>query len=73
MHTELCFQINEELAKVGKGPVGFVNPALYENPWVLNDITSGPNPNCGTDGFPAVQGWVSRLEKLVHNEFEHFD
>ncbi|KXL48240.1 hypothetical protein M433DRAFT_8179 [Acidomyces richmondensis BFW] len=49
--------INEELAKVGKGPVGFVNPALYENPWVLNDITSGPNPNCGTDGFPAVQGW----------------
>lgn len=33
------------------GPVGFVNPALYEHPYVLNDIVNGSNPNCGSSGF----------------------
>ena len=37
-----------------------MNPVLYENAGALKDITKGPNPNCGTDGFPAVNGWVSR-------------
>ncbi|KAH9025386.1 hypothetical protein EDB85DRAFT_1982937, partial [Lactarius pseudohatsudake] len=23
----------------------------------LNDITSGSNPGCGTDGFSAIPGW----------------
>ena len=27
------------------------------DPHVLNDITNGPNPNCGSSGFPAVPGW----------------
>ncbi|KAG0647548.1 Aorsin [Hyphodiscus hymeniophilus] len=49
--------INEELALVGKGPVGFVNPVLYEHPYVLNDITNGSNPNCGSEGFKASKGW----------------
>ena len=49
--------INEERIKVGKGPVGFVNPVLYANPEVLNDITNGSNPGCGTDGFSASKGW----------------
>lgn len=48
--------INEERLAIGKGPVGFVNPVLYENPQVLNDITNGSNPGCGTDGFFAVKG-----------------
>lgn len=48
--------IDERLA-AGKGPLGFLNPALYENPWVLNDITNGTNPGCGTKGFSAVKGW----------------
>lgn len=43
----------------GKGPVGFLNPTLYANPQVLNDITNGTNIGCGVDGFPAVEGWVS--------------
>jgi tripeptidyl-peptidase-1 len=50
-------QINEERLAIGKSTVGFINPALYSNPWVLNDITNGSNPNCGTGGFSAVPGW----------------
>ncbi|KAL1595200.1 hypothetical protein SLS60_009888 [Paraconiothyrium brasiliense] len=49
--------INEERIKAGKGPVGFVNPVLYAHPEVLNDITNGTNPGCGTDGFAASKGW----------------
>ena len=47
--------IDERLA-VGKGPVGFINPVLYKNPSVLNDITNGTNPGCGTDGFATAPG-----------------
>ena len=49
--------VNEKRIEAGKGPVGFVNPALYANPQVLNDVTNGKNPGCGTDGFSAVEGW----------------
>lgn len=56
MHADIT-QINEERAQIGKGPVGFVNPVLYENAWALNDITEGYNPNCGSTGFPAIEGW----------------
>ncbi|KAF1979797.1 subtilisin-like protein [Bimuria novae-zelandiae CBS 107.79] len=49
--------INEERIKAGKGPVGFINPVLYANPGVLNDITNGTNPGCGTEGFAASKGW----------------
>ncbi|KAB8072615.1 peptidase S8/S53 domain-containing protein [Aspergillus leporis] len=48
--------IDERLA-IGKGPVGFINPVLYKNPSVLNDITNGSNPGCGTDGFSTAPGW----------------
>ncbi|KAI1331621.1 putative protease S8 tripeptidyl peptidase I [Xylariaceae sp. FL0255] len=50
-------RINEERIAIGKGPVGFVNPVLYEHPEVLNDITNGTNPGCNTVGFSAVKGW----------------
>ncbi|OAA60408.1 protease s8 tripeptidyl peptidase [Niveomyces insectorum RCEF 264] len=49
--------INEQRLQAGKAPVGFVNPVLYANPQVLNDITAGNNPGCGTKGFAAVPGW----------------
>ncbi|KAK3940564.1 putative subtilisin-like protein [Diplogelasinospora grovesii] len=49
--------INEQRIAAGKGPVGFINPALYANPQVLNDVTNGNNPGCGTTGFAAVPGW----------------
>ncbi|KAF7888155.1 uncharacterized protein EAF02_002696 [Botrytis sinoallii] len=49
--------INAERIDAGKAPIGFVNPVLYANPGVLNDITSGGNQGCGTAGFTAVEGW----------------
>ncbi|KAK5129907.1 hypothetical protein LTR08_002708 [Meristemomyces frigidus] len=49
--------INEERTAAGKGPVGFVNPVLYAHPEVLNDITNGSNPNCGSEGFKTEVGW----------------
>jgi len=33
--------INEQRVHAGKGPVGFINPVLYTNPWALNDIKVG--------------------------------
>lgn len=49
--------INEQRLNLGKSSLGFVNPALYANPSMFNDITSGGNPGCGTPGFSAVTGW----------------
>lgn len=49
--------INQQRTLHGKGPVGFIYPTLYENPWVLNDIKNGSNPNCYSSGFTAVKGW----------------
>ena len=44
----------------GKTALGFLNPLLYQHPEVLTDITQGSNPGCGTNGFPAAQGWVRK-------------
>ncbi|KAE8444410.1 hypothetical protein EG329_000610 [Mollisiaceae sp. DMI_Dod_QoI] len=60
-------RINEQRLNAGKKPVGFINPALYANPRMLNDITNGTNPGCGTQGFSAVNGWdpVTGLGEFV--------
>ncbi|TVY41776.1 Aorsin [Lachnellula subtilissima] len=55
--ASLVNMINEERLAVGKGPVGFLNPTLYANPQVLNDITTGGNRGCGTPGFNSTKGW----------------
>ncbi|GAM88207.1 hypothetical protein ANO11243_062380 [Dothideomycetidae sp. 11243] len=55
--ASLFNRVIEERIRIGKGPIGFVNPVLYSNPWVMNDITNGSNPGCGTNGFDAVEGW----------------
>ncbi|KAI9700937.1 MAG: hypothetical protein M1820_006582 [Bogoriella megaspora] len=51
--------INEERIAAGKKPVGFINPALYSNPGMLNDVTTGNNLACAnnTVGFSAGPGW----------------
>ncbi|KAI6709657.1 hypothetical protein PZA11_006697 [Diplocarpon coronariae] len=49
--------INEQRINAKKSPIGFVNPVLYANPQVLNDITNGGNRGCGTEGFQSVPGW----------------
>ena len=49
--------INEVRYDIGKGSIGFLNPTLYANPGLLNDITKGGNQGCGTPGFTATTGW----------------
>jgi tripeptidyl-peptidase I len=49
--------INAARLDLGKSPIGFINPTLYANPGMFNDITSGGNQGCGTPGFTAVTGW----------------
>jgi tripeptidyl-peptidase-1 len=50
--------INSERMHAGKGPVGFINPVLYSNPDILNDITTGANRGCGVEeAFRATRGW----------------
>jgi tripeptidyl-peptidase-1 len=38
-------------------PLGFLNPWLYLESGVLNDVTTGSNPGCSTNGFTAAAGW----------------
>ncbi|KZT34237.1 subtilisin-like protein [Sistotremastrum suecicum HHB10207 ss-3] len=49
--------LNDFRLSNGKSTLGFLNPLLYANPSALNDITSGSNPGCGTNGFTARAGW----------------
>jgi hypothetical protein len=52
--------INDYLVSDGKHPLGFLNPWLYGKARLgngLQDIISGSNPGCDTDGFTAVPGW----------------
>ncbi|EJD49916.1 subtilisin-like protein [Auricularia subglabra TFB-10046 SS5] len=49
--------LNEELIAAGKPVLGFLNPWFYANPQMFNDITTGSNPGCNTNGFPALTGW----------------
>jgi tripeptidyl-peptidase-1 len=49
--------INEQRLNAGKSTVGFINPIMYAHPDVFHDITNGSNPNCGTTGFLAAEGW----------------
>ncbi|KAI0314901.1 family S53 protease [Amylostereum chailletii] len=50
--------LNDRLVAAGRSPLGFLNPFLYSTgAAALNDITTGNNPGCGTNGFPAATGW----------------
>ncbi|KAJ5064386.1 peptidase S8/S53 domain-containing protein [Bipolaris maydis] len=49
--------INEARYNAGKVSVGFINPVLYANPQMFNDIKEGHNPGCNTSGFAAAPGW----------------
>ena len=50
--------INSERMHAGKGSVGFINPVLYSNPGMLNDVVTGANQGCGVDqAFRAAPGW----------------
>ncbi|KAH8980549.1 subtilisin-like protein [Lactarius akahatsu] len=50
--------LNDYRLATGRKPLGFLNPWLYGlGIDGLNDITSGSNPGCDTDGFTAIVGW----------------
>ncbi len=55
--ASLINRINELRLNARKKTVGFINSALCSHPEILNDITNGTNPGCGTAGFPAAPGW----------------
>ncbi|KAI0313931.1 peptidase S8/S53 domain-containing protein, partial [Amylostereum chailletii] len=51
--------INDARLEAGKGPVGFINPAIYTKKFAsaFHDITTGGNQGCGTPGFESTKGW----------------
>ncbi|KAH9924577.1 subtilisin-like protein [Fomitopsis serialis] len=51
--------INDARIAIGKSPIGFINPTIYTPLFMeaFNDITTGSNPGCGTEGFYAQPGW----------------
>ncbi|KAI0744158.1 family S53 protease-like protein [Daedaleopsis nitida] len=50
--------LNDRRLAAHLSPLGFLNPLLYSNASAaFNDITTGSNPGCGTQGFPAAAGW----------------
>jgi tripeptidyl-peptidase-1 len=49
--------LNDVRLSAGKSSLGFLNPLLYQNPSAFNDITTGNNPGCNTNGFYAAVGW----------------
>ena len=71
--------LNDELAAAGRPPLGFLNPFLYSTgASALNDVTTGSNPGCNTNGFPARAGWdpvsicVQKYGRLVaHRLLNH--
>ncbi|PON25332.1 hypothetical protein TGAM01_v205626 [Trichoderma gamsii] len=53
----LINRINDERLSVGKSTVGFVNPVLYENPQIFNEVTKGNTSICDSVAFEAAEGW----------------
>ncbi|CEJ81877.1 hypothetical protein VHEMI01984 [[Torrubiella] hemipterigena] len=71
--ASLISQINDYRISLGKSTLGFINPFLYSSAGkaALRDVTSGYNPGCGINGFPATQGWdpVTGLGSLDFAKF----
>ncbi|KAH9161551.1 subtilisin-like protein [Lactarius sanguifluus] len=50
--------LNDYQLSKNRPVLGFLNPWLYSTASQgFNDITSGSNPGCDTDGFSAAPGW----------------
>jgi tripeptidyl-peptidase-1 len=44
--SAIITRLNEARLGAGKKPIGFLNPSLYANPGMLNDITNGMRSPC---------------------------
>jgi len=54
----LFARINSERSAQGKPAMGFLNPFIYQNPDVFNDVTQGSVTGAtGVKGFAALTGW----------------
>ena len=50
--------LNDYRLSWGMAPIGWANPWIYGvGSFGFNDITSGNNPGCATEGFEAKDGW----------------
>ena len=50
--------INDALIADGRPPLGFLNPWIYGGGFgAFMDVVVGNATGCGTDGFPALEGW----------------
>ena len=78
----LISNLNAVRLASGRGPMGFINPALYRNSSLfINDITSGNNKcaaisknvvNCCNQGYTCTTGWdpVTGLGSINYGNFE---
>ncbi|KAJ6480923.1 family S53 protease [Mycena sanguinolenta] len=59
MFAAMIALVNDRLIAAGRPVLGFLNPFLYSPAGrpAFNDVTSGNNPGCGTEGFTAGPGW----------------
>ncbi|KAK4548723.1 hypothetical protein LTR36_008496 [Oleoguttula mirabilis] len=45
---------NVQRTIAGKGPTGFINSVVYENPQMFSDIVNDSSLGCGSSGFKAA-------------------
>lgn len=50
-------RINEERLKANMSTVAFINPAIYANASIFNDVLVGNSTGCDGTGFYAIKGW----------------
>ena len=58
--TGIVGLLNEARLSAGKSSLGYLNQLIYKTLGPnggFNDVTSGSNPGCNTEGFPAAKGW----------------
>ena len=70
----LVVVLNDMLLGAGQPALGFLNPLIYQQGVAgFNDVTTGNNPGCGTQGFYAapqwdpVTGWGTPVTRSTHS------
>ena len=71
--------VNDFLISHDRPPLGELNPLLYllslrrQGNEGIDDVITGSNPGCGTDGFNATTGWDPvRAARISSESFSMF-
>ena len=69
--------VNDYLISHDKGRLGLLNPLVYhlrrQGNEGIDDVITGNNPGCGTDGFNATTGWDPvRAARISSESFSMF-